>query len=82
MTFSLPEIQIPSNLYTTFKIVFFVGLFITIAFNVLSVHASLPANTTDWNWGIELTDDGLNESEEEQDEQEHENEAKSWNERK
>ena len=75
MTFSLPEIQIPSNLYTTFKIVFFVGLFITIAFNVLSVHASLPANTTDWNWGLELKDDDLEEDEEIADERQHADES-------
>ena len=76
MTFSLPEIQISPNLYTAFKIIFFVGLFITIAFNILSVHASLPPNTTDWNWGgLELTDDNLSESEEEQDEQIHQDES-------
>lgn len=52
MTFQLPEIQISPNLYTILKIVFMVGAFITICFNVLSINASVPPNTTDWNWGI------------------------------
>jgi hypothetical protein len=45
-------------------------------FNVLSVSA-LPANTTDWNWGIEFIDDDLEEEEEEEDEREHANEEES-----
>ena len=78
MTFSLPEIQISPNLYTTFKIVFFVGLFITIAFNVLSVNA-LPENTYGWNWGdMELKDDNLDEDEELEDEQQHQDESDEY----
>jgi hypothetical protein len=76
MTFSLPEIQVSSNLYTALKIIFLVAGFIVIVFNVLSVSA-LPANTTDWNWGIEFIDDDLEEEEEEEDEREHANEEES-----
>lgn len=71
MAFSLPEIQISSNFYTALKIIFLVAGFIVIVFNVLSVSASLPPNTTDWNFGIELTDDDKEEEEEEEDEREH-----------
>ena len=47
MTFSLPEIQIPSRVYDTFKIVFLVGGFVIIAMNVLlSGVSALPPNTT------------------------------------
>jgi hypothetical protein len=87
MTFSLPEIQISSsNLYTALKIIFLVGGFITIVFNVLSVSAD---TNTDYNFvycynevtnstftypegtSCELTDDDLQEEEEKQDEKDH-----------
>ncbi len=92
MTFQLPEIQLSFRLFSLLKIVFLVSTFIVIMFNVLSVSALLPENTTDWNWGIvegiknnaesgypnELIDDDLEEQEELEDEKEHSKEAKEW----
>ncbi len=74
MTFSLPEIQISPKLYTSLQIIFLVAGFVVIVFNVISVSA-LPAGTTDWNWGLEFTDDDLEEEEEREDEREHAEEA-------
>ena len=76
MTFSLPEIQVSPNLYTSLQIIFIVAGLIIVAFNVLPIAVSaLPPNTTDWSWGQEFIDDNLEEGEEENDEEEHEEES-------
>jgi len=49
---SLPQIQVSPKLYSILKIVFLTSAFVVIAFNVISAHATVPPNTTDWNWGI------------------------------
>ena len=57
--FSLPEIEIHNDkIYAILKIGFMVAAFAVITFNVLAAHASLPPNTTDWNWGIVLEQNG------------------------
>lgn len=82
----LPEYTITSHkLFTILKIIFLVGVFVVIAFNVLSAPTAAAflegTNATDIDGGLEFMDNNDNETDqklEEEDERQHLEESKEY----